>query len=1240
MSWREGIIALLVGVPLVLQGISLVSRARPWRRLGILNLLLAGLGFVFFSMMASGVVVFGREFGVVMVEGSWGQAGLIVLLIGLPVAAGLGLHVVGTATGSTIRLEWVLILGFVIGAAASLCVSGLNASAPLPLRVYEYDLWWPVWLGWMAICLFGSGFAISRIVQRGHWLVFCLAALSLLAIIAVGRSRLRFSYGHPSTRMIWLICLCLGFPALLAMGAWLLRISWPRTLFDARAWRWTLTIAVLLTALASCAVWAYGEVLTPVFVFFSLVAAVTLVVIVVRTVPHLRTWRAAGYPIHDVGRAGRWDDIAALAALMAIIAAIVDLIYSGFFPPLMTFATLVLAWLVIVEVATGSLRQTGDLGAEQQSGTLSPLAHASRNAASALRDFMSGSISRIQKYFQADSWPAAAIKTVVAVLAGVVILVVCAELPNVGKTTVMPFSVTLPNDPNAKTDELEKKLSRVIPDRVLNALGLLRLELRTEVMTLSPMSDAKARSSRIDTASATPAGWEAVLARSSDLKIGGVEVPLSVLTAPIQSIMRSLVGERVISGSFYAGQSAFTLHATSSDGDYWRAEFPSNEHDHPRGMEIPTAAAAKGDPLEAAAALAEQIAFQMISRDPAMSSAGMTESWAALQDFRLGLADWRRYDAGNPDQLTHAIEHFQHAIEKDRNFALAYYRLGLAYEDDGQPARAVKQLQASIDARPDFAAGYNELAYVVNNFDDFRPAPETMPSSLVSTPAERKMQRDEAAKLWRRVLLLPAQRVPSNERFSAYYGLCSLALENHENRLAYFLARRAEQAYAKLSPELQEQATIQNNRATVADAIGVAIAQTSSRWAPREGAEWRCSGWEIASVVWQGSEWMAKRRVMSSPYYRAAARHYEQALTLSPDDHVVRCNAATAYAALGEFALMEKLEGDPAARVQLARALRKKGSRKRVGYYALALREYKAALRMDSANLEALSGYAYTFWLWRINAPSARPPNGPGPDVAHDAERYARRILRLVRGNVTPSTEASYQSTLGEVLLGQGRVHEAIQVLKEAYANAPRSTQYDAIPYDLAQAYLEADFDKVDLGLAPDEDSAGDKGVALLTEIWAKQKQQEDFAYKEAELLDPRPLLACSRSPEASVERAPAPNSPHYEVHARYESGFPCNWIGVNAEVKDAQPGQRFKLHVWGGGVDERIDVQQNPKSQNPVILTSQPVHTQFYYFAQLEDQDREPLSSVEPVETFPNDDKDSCEQNAITLIFQLPPER
>src|SRR5262249_1417891 len=235
---------------LIIQGISLLNHPHPWRRLGVLNLCLAGLGFVSFGLMTSGLLVFGREFSVVMVEGSWARAGLFVLLVGLPVAAALTLHIVHAAATQARKKEqgdqqseekkleppeqsherdksvWLVVASIAIGPLAWICLRVLNESDPTQLKVYEYDLWWPPLVWWISMCIVGIGFAACPERLRRYWLVSCLAVSALLGFIAIGRWHLHHPYANPSTLRLWILCLSLSFPLLLGHMAWSIRIPW------------------------------------------------------------------------------------------------------------------------------------------------------------------------------------------------------------------------------------------------------------------------------------------------------------------------------------------------------------------------------------------------------------------------------------------------------------------------------------------------------------------------------------------------------------------------------------------------------------------------------------------------------------------------------------------------------------------------------------------------------------------------------------------------------------------------------------------------------------------------------------------------------------------------------------------------------------------------------------------------------------------------------------------------------
>jgi hypothetical protein len=76
----------------------------------------------------------------------------------------------------------------------------------------------------------------------------------------------------------------------------------------------------------------------------------------------------------------------------------------------------------------------------------------------------------------------------------------------------------------------------------------------------------------------------------------------------------------------------------------------------------------------------------------------------------------------------------------------------------------------------------------------------------------------------------------------------------------------------------------------------------------------------------------------------------------------------------------------------------------------------------------------------------------------------------------------------------------------------------------------------------------------------------------------------------------------------------------------------RVQLHVWGGGVDQRIWIDDQVKDD--AFLTSQPRATHHYYFAQLKDAAGKPISKVYPIETFAEPSA-SCQKNLINLTFE-----
>ena len=153
----------------------------------MLTLLLAGLSFVLFAILFWGEAVLSPEFDVVMARGHW--RGLVALVIGFAVAAGLGLHVQRLKAGLPRRLAGLLFLGLAVGTAAATRIARLRMGpsgedTAQPFWIYSYDLWWPPLLIWLSACFLDGAITIlgvrNRRVRTGAFLAMLLV-LSLRA---------------------------------------------------------------------------------------------------------------------------------------------------------------------------------------------------------------------------------------------------------------------------------------------------------------------------------------------------------------------------------------------------------------------------------------------------------------------------------------------------------------------------------------------------------------------------------------------------------------------------------------------------------------------------------------------------------------------------------------------------------------------------------------------------------------------------------------------------------------------------------------------------------------------------------------------------------------------------------------------------------------------------------------------------------------------------------------------------
>ena len=299
--------------------------------------------------------------------------------------------------------------------------------------------------------------------------------------------------------------------------------------------------------------------------------------------------------------------------------------------------------------------------------------------------------------------------------------------------------------------------------------------------------------------------------------------------------------------------------------------------------------------------------------------------------------------------------------------------------------------------------------------------------------------------------------------------------------LTYFYCTRAGRIYAALAPGEDANEDLHAGAARVAYLLGLTLDRRNGTL--DQNLDWSCA---------------TSNGPMRGPYSRAALNFYDRAVSLTPDDPVIRCQAALTAKALGDSTRLDTLKDDFAARLNLA-VFQSAGD---PGDDA-ALAEYQAAIERNPNSIEALNGYAYTFWASRYT--SSQKENQSSQMIAPDQEpgrralNYALRAKLLINGKRPKDFEIMIRSTVGEVLLGTGDYEGAREELQSALAleSGKEHARYNEVRWDLAQA-LHC------LALKHD-DSEGtlqSQATKLLKKIQATELGSESRPFSDTDLLE------------------------------------------------------------------------------------------------------------------------------------------
>ena len=214
-----------------------------------------------------------------------------------------------------------------------------------------------------------------------------------------------------------------------------------------------------------------------------------------------------------------------------------------------------------------------------------------------------------------------------------VAVVVLFEIPNRGKTLLQPFKAAVVKSKEGEVPAVEQQaaIGQAVFDHLVNTLGALTQDLQPDVILLLPPDPL--RGAQFRTIAAGGCGSiDPFLSGPPDLDLGvGVKIPLGFVLTPIVKPVRWLLGVRIIEGSVLADPQGYTVLVRSSSGEVWQARLRS-----PEARSGADGCQERLAPASAFRDLALELAFRIMSAEPALASVGMTRSWEAFDRVQEG----------------------------------------------------------------------------------------------------------------------------------------------------------------------------------------------------------------------------------------------------------------------------------------------------------------------------------------------------------------------------------------------------------------------------------------------------------------------------------------------------------------------------------------------------------------------------------------------------------------------------